>query len=270
MAPQAVWNVPEPLSVQSGRGRETQPGREPDTVIADDLAGEWWRPFTQVDDVAVVHVDLAPDPSRESEARARLDGDEQRRWQRFRHERARYRYALCRASLRSVLCDALDCPNERLGFGSAAHGKPFATVGGRRAPISFNVSHSGDHGLIAVTRSGRVGIDVEPRLPRHNLDTLIAAVLSPDEQDELATERGPRKLHIFFMLWTIKEALSKAHGKGLSMDVSSFEVPRPMRSGERRGLFQFPHSPETTWQVDNIGTDSFAAAVAHELHPKGD
>ena len=232
---------------------------------ADDLAGEWWQPFIRIDEVAVVHVDLAPDSSRESDARARLDRDERARWQRFRHERARYRYALCRASLRSVLCRALDCSNERLAFREADHGKPFATVGGRRAPIGFNVSHSGDHGLIAVTRSGRVGVDVEQRLPRRNLDTLIAAVLGPNEQADLATLHGARKLHAFFMLWTIKEALSKAHGKGLSMDVSSFEAPQPMRAGKRRGLFRFPHSPETEWQVDNIGTDAFAAAVAHEL-----
>ena len=236
-------------------------------IVDGDLAGDWWQPFARIGHVAVVHVDLAPDGRRESDALAWLDPDERARWQRFRHERARYRYALCRASLRSVLCRALTCPDKSLAFREADHGKPFATVGGRPAPIGFNVSHSGDHGLIAVTRSGRVGVDVEQRLPRRNLETLIAGVFGPNEQAELAELHGARKLHAFFTLWTIKEALSKAHGKGLSMDVSGFEAPPPMRAGERRGLFRFPHSPETLWQVDDIGADAFAAAVAHELPP---
>ena len=232
--------------------------------MAPGLAGDWWRPFAQLDDIAVVHVDLVPDEANEQQAWACLDGDERRRARRFQHEGARRRYVLCRASLRSLLCSVLDCPNQNLAFGASELGKPFAKVSGLQAPISFNVSHSGQHGLVALAHGGRVGVDVEERVPQRNLDVLIEAVLGPHEQAEVAAATGCRKLHLFFDLWTMKEALSKAHGMGLSLDVSRFEIPQDMRNGARSGQFRFENMPDVVWRLENIGTDRFAAAVAHE------
>ncbi len=232
--------------------------------MAPGLTGDWWRPFTQFDGVEVVHVDLAPDAAHERAAWTRLDGDERRRARRFQHEGARRRYVLCRATLRSLLCGALDCRNHQLAFDASEHGKPFATVNGHETPIGFNVSHSGQHGLVALARHGHVGVDVEERAPQRNLDVLIGAVLGPDERAEVTAAGGHRKLHLFLDLWTMKEALSKAHGMGLSLEVSKFEIPQDMRNGSRSGVFRFSNMPEVAWRLENIGTDRFAAAVAHE------
>ena len=233
-------------------------------AMAPSPAGEWCRPFKQVGVVDVTHVDLTPDATREQRAWTWLDGAERRRADRFQHDGARRRYVLCRASLRSLLCDALECPNHRLAFEEAEHGKPFATVDGRPAPVGFNVSHSGRHGLIALAGRGRVGVDVEERRPQRNLNVLVGAVLGPGERAEVAAARGRRKLDLFLDLWTMKEALSKAHGEGLSMDVSAFEIPRHMRTGSRSGELRLADSPDVAWRLENIGTDRFAAAVAHE------
>ena len=227
------------------------------------LIGDWWRPFRQLCDVAVVHVDLSPDRANERAALAALDCEESRRAGRFRHTGAKRRYVLCRSSLRSLLCGALDCRNQDLAFGVAEHGKPFALVGGSRAPISFNVSHSGRHGLVALAHRGAVGVDVEEWAPRRNLDVLISGTLAPSERAEMAAMRATPKLHRFLSLWTMKEALSKAHGKGMSMNVSSFSIPRGMRQGSRSGVFRFPDMPDVEWRLTNISTDGFAAAVAH-------
>lgn len=231
--------------------------------MAPGLTGDWWRLFKQIDDVAVVHVDLAPDEVNEQKARTWLDGEERRRAGRFQHSGAMRRYTLCRASLRSLLCSALDCRNQHLAFGASEHGKPFATVDGLRAPIGFNVSHSGQHGLIALAGRGRVGVDVEERVPQRNLEVLMEAVLGPTERAEVAAASGRRKLHLFLDLWTMKEALGKAHGMGLSLDVSGIEIPHDIRNGARGGLFRFSQMPDVAWRLENIGTDRFAAAVAH-------
>lgn len=243
----------------------------PRTVAAADLAGDgdWWRPFAQVDDVAIMHVDLTANVTNEKTAWNWLDDSERQRWQRFLHEGARRQYVLCRASLRSLLCDALNCSNDELGFESAKHGKPFATVKGRPTSFGFNVSHSGAHGLIALASSGRVGVDVEEFAQQRNLELLIEGTFGPNEQAELAALRGNRKLRLFFTLWTIKEALSKAHGWGLSLDVSRFEVPENLRQGEMHGSFQLSDlgdfsDTDDTWHVSNIGTDKFAAAMVRE------
>lgn len=232
--------------------------------VARGHAGDWWQPFAQVDDVAVVHVDLVPDTDREHQAFTWLDPEEQGRAARFQHEGARRRYVLCRASLRSLLSDALDYPTRHLAFDTAAHGKPFATVDGRPAPISFNVSHSGRHGLIALALRGRVGVDVEERVAQPNLDVLIDAVLGCEEKAEVTAAGGRSRLDLFLRLWTMKEALSKAHGEGMSMDVSAFEIPRRMREGSQRGVIRLAATPEVAWRLSSIGTDRFEAAVAHE------
>jgi len=217
--------------------------------------------------IAILHVDLRPNAAHEAEALASLDREERLRWQRFQSSVAQRRYVLCRAALRAVLCREVGCPNESLAFEAAKHGKPFALVDGQPASISFNVSHSGNHGLIAVAPRGRLGVDVEERAPRRNLDNLLEGVFSPREKAELESLEGCQQLHAFFRFWTIKEALVKAHGKGLSMKVAELEIPEEMRRGATKCIGQFAQIPETSWCLEDIGTKDFAAAVAHEVNP---
>ena len=152
----------------------------------------------------------------------RLDNSERERWRKFEHAGARRRFVLCRAALRAILCEELRCDNERLTFGELRHGKPFALVDSAPAPISFNVSHGGKHGLIAVAPKGRLGVDVEERTHRRDFDRLIEAAFGPSEQVDLKRERASGGFHLFYKLWTVKEALIKALGTGLSLDPGYF------------------------------------------------
>ena len=231
------------------------------------IAECWWRPFRTVGHATVLHVDLTAHAAREAEAWAWLDEEERARWQRYQHDGTRRRFALCRAALRAVLCRQIGCCNEQLAFGAADRGKPYAVVQGEAAPVSFNISHSGAHGLIAVAEAGRLGVDVEERRTPRHLDGLIETVLGPDERAELALARGCRKLHLFFNFWTIKEALIKALGLGLAMDMSRLEIPAAMRHGKTTSIFQFPHIPTVRWRLADLGNERFAAAIACELAP---
>ena len=232
----------------------------------------WWRPFARAGGADVVHVDLSPHPAREAAALERLCGDERARWNRFRHEGRRRQYALCRAALRAVLCGRLGCADEGLSFSETERGKPAAMLSDVPAPVSFSVSHSGVHGLIAVATAGRLGVDVEERVPRRDLDALMVAVLTPDERAEIEAAGAGGRIGRFYGLWTIKEALVKALGTGLQLDPAGFAVPAAMRRGVTTGAFRFPHLPAVTWRVENLGNEHFAAAVAHEctLDPRED
>lgn len=228
---------------------------------------QWWQPFRTIDEIAVFRIDLTPHLGREAEAFAWLDGEERSRWQRIQSTVARRRFVLCRAALRALLCRQNDCANESLTFGAAKHGKPFARVEGISATGSFNVSHSGQHGLIAISSGGRLGVDIEERASRKNLDNLIEGVFSPQERAELKRLDDCQKLFQFFRFWTIKEALVKAHGKGLSMKVAELEIPAAMRHGSSASICQFPQIPNTAWHLIDIGTDDFAAAIVYEAEP---
>jgi 4'-phosphopantetheinyl transferase len=227
-------------------------------------AAAWWRPFKTVETAKVVYVDLSEDATHEAAISGWLSGCEQERCQRFLFDGPRRRFALCRAALRAILCSWLGCENEQLTFETSEHGKPIALVDGVAAPVSFNVSHSGEHGLIAIAPEGRLGVDVEERVAHRNMDLLIDGVFGPSEQAELALTRGYDKTHLFFRLWTIKEALIKALGTGFALDPSTFEVPSEMFIGEMKFAMKLPPAPEVTWQVEDLGNERFAAAIAQE------
>ena len=199
-----------------------------------------------------------------------LNEEERERRGRFEHAGARRRFVLCRAALRAVLREELRCDNELLTFGELRHGKPFALVEGTPASISFNVSHSGKHGLIAVAPSGRLGVDVEERTDRRDFDRLIEAAFGHDEQIDLRQERASGKFQLFYKLWTVKEALIKALGTGLSLDPATFEAPVAIRRGALTSLYRFPcipeaKWPEAKWHVEDLGNEKFAAAIAFDV-----
>ena len=174
-----------------------------------------------------------------------------------------------------MLCERLRCANGELRFVALKHGKPAAYVGTTPAPLSFNVSHGGSHGLIAFAPHGRLGVDIEERNLRHDPDGEIRKVFTPDEQDALAAAAGEIKTRLFLKLWTLKEAVIKALGTGFSLDTATFEIPRPMyRDGQRQARFelpplrQLPQHAGVQWRLDDLGNDDFAAAVARELPPE--
>ena len=63
----------------------------------------------------------------------------------------------------------------------------------------------------------------------------------------------------------MKEAVLKAHGRGLPLDATTFEIPPGMRHGATRGRLRLPQEPGVTWQMDELGTERFAAALARDV-----
>ena len=231
------------------------------------IADPWWRAFRTIGAADVLYVDLAPHAKNEATAAALLDDDEHRRADRFLYPGPRRRFVLLRAALRSLLCDRLGCPNDALAFHAAEHGKPYAVVDDAPASIQFNVSDSGAHGLIAVAPAGRLGIDVEERSDKRDLDGLIDTVFGADEQAVVGAAAGARRTETFYRLWTAKEALLKALGTGLYLEPSSFQAPPALLRGEPGAEFRFPHLPDVAWWVEDLSVGDFAAAIAHEIVP---
>ena len=246
------------MSVQPG-AESPAPSQNP-SVTGQPLP--WWQPFRTVGPVTVTYVDLSPDPARESAAAGYLDGAERQRCSLFVYPAPRRQFILSRAALRVLLAAELGCSNDELTFETLPRGKPLAVVGGQPAPISFNLSHSGGHGLVAVAPSGRLGVDIEERTPHRRMDLLARAALGPEELAEFGTRHGNDRLELFFRLWTMKEALLKAHGEGLVLDPTAFEIPRSMREGCMHGTIELPQMAGVPWRVADLGNEHFAAAVA--------
>ena len=218
-----------------------------------------------VGDLEIFHVDTAADADAIAIALDWLDESEHRRRDRYLSELPRRQFTLCRAALRVILADRLGCPNRDLRFAAGERGKPFALVGGQRRAVSFNVSHSGEQGLIALAPRGRLGADVEERRTRRTIDQLIETLLTQAEQSRLKGLDQASRTARFYDLWAAKEALVKATGLGHAVDVARLDLSSSLgRPGESR-RFQDPKVLEGRWQITNLGTPDFAAAVAREL-----
>ena len=224
--------------------------------------GPRWHGYWTTENVAVVYLDLRPRDD-ERNAMAWLDREERSRLEKFRIPGAGRRFTLCRAALRAILSSQLGCPNRCLSFDTSSLGKPFALVEGERVSLRFNVSHSGHSGVVALSWDREVGVDIEERAQRRDLQGLIETVMGPEEKATLSSLKENERLHLFYRLWTLKEALAKARGTGLHTDFSGFQVPSGMLLGEAVSEFTFPDAPSEPWVVIDMGNEDFAAALAY-------
>ncbi len=118
----------------------------------------------------------------------------------------------------------LDRAPGSLIFGANSHGKPtLADADG----IAFNVSHSGDYVLVAVGQAAAIGVDVERWRPDIDVAGVGRQVFTPAELALIADAPDGEKTFRFFRQWTFKEAVAKATGLGLALDLQRFEIAFP-------------------------------------------
>jgi 4'-phosphopantetheinyl transferase len=169
-----------------------------------------------------------PGEPRESDL-AILSAGERSRCGRFIRQADRARFAAAHAAVRRLLSCYLAAGPAEIRFGrtpccecgSTEHGPP--RIDWPSTDITCNLSGSGDHWLLAVTRGRRVGVDIE--VPR-DVDTgqLAPTCLTAAEQQYLSAHREDGQLDVFYRCWTRKEAVLKACGVGLSSSLRELEV----------------------------------------------
>ncbi|HEM7879808.1 4'-phosphopantetheinyl transferase superfamily protein [Burkholderia contaminans] len=161
-----------------------------------------------------------------SPAYATLSDDERARAARFmRHEDA-VRSAATRAALRDVLGTALGIAPQAVAIVVDASGRP-SLDGAHRASLDFNVSHAGDHALLAWAPAGRVGVDIERCNRAADWRALTREVCAPAEAAYLDSLPPDARAGAFMRVWCAKEALLKALGTGIVGGLSAFAVMPP-------------------------------------------
>ncbi|WP_316978800.1 4'-phosphopantetheinyl transferase family protein [Shumkonia mesophila] len=170
-------------------------------------------------DVTLWRIPL-PEKSPGPQAWALLDDRERQRAERFIHDRDRHRFVAAHAGLRLALAAETGQPPRALGFTATPGGKPQL----ERHALSFNLSHSGAIAVVATCRGSAVGVDVEMAGRLRDLDGLAGMVMTPDEQARFAVLPQDLRQVAFMRVWTRKEALLKADGRGLTYDPRKVEV----------------------------------------------
>lgn len=176
--------------------------------------------------VQIARVDFDWNVPLVSPAYAALSDGERARAARFmRHEDA-VRSAATRAALRDVLGTALGIAPHAVAIVVDASGRP-SLDDAHRASLDFNVSHAGDHALIAWAPAGRVGVDIESCNRTADWRALTREVCAPAEAAYLDSLPLVERAGAFMRVWSAKEALLKALGTGIVGGLGAFAVVPP-------------------------------------------
>lgn len=186
-----------------------------------------------------------------------LSADEQARADRFRFPRDRRRYVVARGMLRRLLAARLGCSADAVSFDYGPFGKPALRDAGR---LSFNLSHSDELAILAVTDGAPVGIDLE-RI-RSIADGFAEHAFAPEERAAIRVLPPQGLEAAVFACWTRREAYLKAVGTGLSQPPGSFAVSV---DPSRPALLRVDAEPESLgqWTLADLAVQpGYAAALA--------
>lgn len=129
----------------------------------------------------------------------------------FRKSSDKYAYLFGRCLLKIGLKE-LKCNVNNIRLTTDMYGRP--TVNEK---LDFNISHSGAYVICAFSTDGRLGVDIE----------LKQSLTLSDFDQQFSDEEwrviigSENSINIFFDFWTIKEAVIKADGRGLSLPLKS-------------------------------------------------
>ena len=119
--------------------------------------------------------------------------------------------------VRLMLCRKYNLRNEDIVFEEGEFGKPFLK---NLNDFHFNISHT-RNGIAVAFADSPIGIDIE-KIKQD--DRLIAERFFVSDEFKYIYSSEQEQGKRFFEVWTKKEAYIKCLGKGLSMELNSFNV----------------------------------------------
>ena len=142
----------------------------------------------------------------------------------FKFEKDKLRYIIARSFLRKILSNILGINPIDIIISTNKFGKPVLDLK-TYSNIKFNLSHSGEIIIYAVSLSNEVGIDIE--ILDSTINHLEIAKNYFSSKETLFLENSKNQFEMterFFRVWTRKEALLKAVGTGLLPELKQIDV----------------------------------------------
>ncbi|MDD1750018.1 MAG: 4'-phosphopantetheinyl transferase superfamily protein [Methanothrix sp.] len=126
-----------------------------------------------------------------------------------------------RGVLRTILGTYLALSPSRIEFTYGHRGKPALASTQSDRNIQFNISHSGDWMLCAISSGCELGVDIE--MVRRNVDVegMARLVFSDLDLRRFACTPARSRAELFFTSWVRREAFVKAIGEGLHFPLAA-------------------------------------------------
>jgi 4'-phosphopantetheinyl transferase len=213
-------------------------------------------------------VDLDIGAEAEAGLRKELPASEIARAERLTRPRARRRFVVARGTLRALLGGLLDERPASIAIEAGPSGKP--RLADSAQGLHFNVSHSEDLALICIADWDEVGVDLEAVRAVPSAVAIARRHFASAEASFVERGGSAEADRRFLLCWTRKEAVAKAVGSGLSLDLRCFTVPLAppggiVRLGDPNG------EPAERWLLLDVPVgDEHVAALALPTSAVGD
>ncbi|PKG84306.1 4'-phosphopantetheinyl transferase [Colwellia sp. 75C3] len=149
-----------------------------------------------------------------------LTSTELAKQQRYKFAKDRHDALITRAFIRDLLSYYADLSPQDWQFEKGSKDKP--EVINCPLPIRFNISHTKNLIICAVTLEDDIGCDVENTGRSNDVLAIAERYFSPKESTELFALPEAEQRHRFFDYWTLKESYIKAWGLGLAIPLTDF------------------------------------------------
>ena len=126
------------------------------------------------------------------------------------------------ALARDWLARELDVDANQLALARDTHGRP--RLGPALGGFDASWSHSGDQLLVALGDGVAVGADLERMRPRPRALELAQRFFAAGETAWLQAQPDALRTTAFVRLWCAKEAVLKAHGRGIAFGLHRFRI----------------------------------------------
>jgi hypothetical protein len=124
------------------------------------------------------------------------------------------RRAAAAAALRQVLAAYLGKNAQQIELASGEHGRPYLAAD----DLEFNLSHSGEVALVAVSGEHPVGVDVEQVRPDRDLLALAERALVAEDVEAVRTAAPAERALVFHRRWARHESRLKCLGVGIFLE----------------------------------------------------
>jgi 4'-phosphopantetheinyl transferase len=161
-----------------------------------------------------------------------------------------YRRELQREPLKALLGVYLGLPVDAVVLSNDEHGRPELAAPWNTL-LQFNWSHSAGKAIIAVARGITPGIDIERVYARPRALDIADRFFHPKETAALVALDESQREHAFLQLWTGKEAVVKALGRGIAFGLQRFCVSVPPAPAQ---LLWLDGEDAARWQLCALDT----------------
>lgn len=195
-----------------------------------------------------------------------LSVEERARVEKFAQMPDRHRCALGHIALRRLLGAYGGVPPCKIQMSRGKYGKLSCDTDQSMDRMEFNLSHSGDWIVIALSRTFCLGVDVEEMDERKDKGKMAERFFHPAEVSAYHLAPEQERQVLFYRYWTAKEALLKGRGDGLTHPTDSFAVAIDFNSPLEQE-FDIEEDRERIlcgWHVQNFLLESrYMASIAY-------